>query len=155
MEDFLTALREIEPTATREFYTERSTVKWHHVGGLRKIKEALVSIVDWPAKYPDLFAAGKVRPPRGILFSGPSGTGKTLMAKALAGETGLNFISISGPILFSKWLGESEKALHQIFKKAKQSAPCILFFDEIDGLVSARGYVSDGGAVGAHGQPVF
>jgi transitional endoplasmic reticulum ATPase len=145
MEDFLTALREIEPTATREFYTERSTVKWHHVGGLKKIKETLVSIVDWPAKYPDLFAAGMVRPPRGILFSGPSGTGKTLMARALAGETGLNFISISGPILFSKWLGESEKALHQIFKKAKQSAPCILFFDEIDGLISARGYVGDGG----------
>ena len=145
MEDFLTALREIEPTATREFYTERSTVKWHHVGGLKKIKETLVSIVDWPTKYPDLFAAGKVRPPRGILFSGPSGTGKTLMARALAGETGLNFISISGPILFSKWLGESEKALHQIFKKAKQSAPCILFFDEIDGLISTRGYVSDGG----------
>ena len=145
MEDFLTALREIEPTATREFYTERSTVKWHHVGGLKKIKETLVSIVDWPTKYPDLFAAGKVRPPRGILFSGPSGTGKTLMARALAGETGLNFISISGPILFSKWLGESEKALHQLFKKAKQSAPCILFFDEIDGLISTRGYVSDGG----------
>jgi transitional endoplasmic reticulum ATPase len=145
MEDFLTALREIEPTATREFYTERSTVKWHHVGGLKKIKETLVSIVDWPTKYPDLFAAGKVRPPRGILFSGPSGTGKTLMARALAGETGLNFISISGPILFSKWLVESEKALHQIFKKAKQSAPCILFFDEIDGLISTRGFVSDGG----------
>jgi transitional endoplasmic reticulum ATPase len=144
-EDFLTALREIEPTATREFYTERSTVRWHHVGGLKKIKETLVSIVDWPTRYPDLFAAGKVRPPRGILFSGASGTGKTLMARALAGETGLNFISISGPILFSKWLGESEKALHQIFKKAKQSAPCILFFDEIDGLISTRGYVSDGG----------
>jgi transitional endoplasmic reticulum ATPase len=145
MEDFLAALREIEPTATREFYTERSTVKWHHIGGLSQIKEVLVSIVDWPTKYPDLFAAGKVSPPRGILFSGPSGTGKTLMAKALAGETGLNFISISGPTLFSKWLGESEKALHQIFKKAKQSAPCILFFDEIDGLISTRGFVSDGG----------
>ncbi|HSB04296.1 MAG TPA: AAA family ATPase [Thermodesulfobacteriota bacterium] len=145
MEDFLAALREIEPTATREFYTERSTVKWHHIGGLSQIKEVLVSIVDWPTKYPDLFAAGKVHPPRGILFSGPSGTGKTLMAKALAGETGLNFISISGPTLFSKWLGESEKALHQIFKKAKQSAPCILFFDEIDGLISTRGFVSEGG----------
>jgi transitional endoplasmic reticulum ATPase len=147
MEDFLTALREIEPTATREFYTERSTVKWHHIGGLSKIKETLISIVEWPAKYPDLFAVGKVLPPRGILFSGPSGTGKTLMAKALAGETGLNFISISGPILFSKWLGESEKALHQIFKKAKQSAPCILFFDEIDALVATRGFANDGGAV--------
>jgi len=146
MQDFLTALREIEPTATREFYTERSTVRWHHIGGLSKIKEALISIVDWPARYPDLFAAGKIFPPKGVLFSGPSGTGKTLMAKALAGETGLNFISISGPILFSKWLGESEKALHQIFKKAKQSAPCILFFDEIDALVPTRNLTSDGGA---------
>mgnify|MGYP001027956811 CR=1 FL=1 len=147
MEDFLTALREIEPTATREFYTERSTVKWHHIGGLKRIKETLISIVDWPRKYPEFFNEGKVLPPRGILFSGPSGTGKTLMAKALAGETGLNFISISGPILFSKWLGESEKALHQIFKKAKQSAPCILFFDEIDALVTTRGYGSETGAV--------
>ena len=146
MQDFLTALREIEPTATREFYTERSTVRWHHIGGLSKIKEALISIVDWPSRYSDLFAAGKVFPPKGVLFSGPSGTGKTLMAKALAGETGLNFISISGPILFSKWLGESEKALHQIFKKAKQSAPCILFFDEIDALVPTRNLASDGGA---------
>lgn len=138
MQDFLAALREIEPTATREFYTERSTVKWDHVGGLSSIKHSLISIVDWPKRYPDLFAAGKVFPPRGILFSGPSGTGKTLTAKALAGETGINFISISGPILFSKWLGESEKALHKIFKKAKQSAPCILFFDEIDALVPNR-----------------
>ena len=147
MEDFLTALREIEPTATREFYTERSKVQWHHIGGLKRIRETLLSIVDWPHKFPELFEEGNVRPPRGILFSGPSGTGKTLMAKALAGETGLNFISISGPILFSKWLGESEKALHQIFKKAKQSAPCILFFDEIDALVTNRGHGSDGGAV--------
>ncbi len=147
MEDFLTALREIEPSATREFYTERSKVQWHHIGGLKRIKETLLSIVDWPHKFPELFDEGNVRPPRGVLFSGPSGTGKTLMAKALAGETGLNFISISGPILFSKWLGESEKALHQIFKKAKQSAPCILFFDEIDALVTTRGYGSEGGAV--------
>ena len=147
MEDFLAALREIEPTATREFYTERSTVKWHHIGGLHRIKEALISIVDWPTKYPDLFAEGKVLPPRGILFSGPSGTGKTLMVKALAGETGLNFISVSAPLLFSKWLGESEKALHNLFKKAKQSAPCILFLDEIDALGVARGFVSESGAV--------
>jgi transitional endoplasmic reticulum ATPase len=144
MEDFLTGLREVEPSATREFYTERSTVKWHHVGGLKKIKEALTSIIDLPTQYPDLFALGRVTPPRGILFSGPSGTGKTLMAKALAGETGLNFISISVPILFSKWLGESEKALHQVFKKAKQSAPCILFFDEIDALGMTRHAASEG-----------
>lgn len=143
MEDFLTALREVEPTATREFFTEKSSIKWEDVGGLERIKETLVSIVEWPYKYSDLFSAGNVVPPRGILFSGPSGTGKTLMAKALAGETGLNFISISSPILFSKWLGESEKALHQIFKKAKQSAPCILFFDEIDALLPKRGISSN------------
>jgi transitional endoplasmic reticulum ATPase len=145
MEDFLSALREIEPTATREFYTERSTVRWHHIGGLSGIRQTLVSIVDWPNRYPDLFVRGRISPSRGILFSGPSGTGKTLMARALAGETGLNFITVSGPTLFSKWLGESEKALHQIFKKAKQSAPCILFFDEIDGLISPRGLSHDGG----------
>jgi transitional endoplasmic reticulum ATPase len=146
MDDFLKALREVEPTATREFFTERSTVRWHHIGGLHKIKETLVSIVEWPSRYPDLFAKAKVMPPRGILFSGPSGTGKTLMARALAGETGLNFISISVPTLFSKWLGESEKALHQIFKKAKQSAPCILFFDEIDTLGVTRHVTSEGAA---------
>ena len=147
MDDFLAGLREVEPTATREFYTERSTVKWDHVGGLEEIKETLVSIVDWPARYPDLFNQGKVMPPRGILFCGPSGTGKTLMAKALAGETELNFINISAPILFSKWLGESEKTLHQVFKKAKQSAPCILFFDEIDALGTVRGSAGDTGVV--------
>jgi transitional endoplasmic reticulum ATPase len=147
MEDFLTALREVEPTAIREFYTERSTVRWHHLGGLHEIKEALRTVVDWPIRFPHLFTEGKIAPPRGVLFTGPSGTGKTLMAKALAGETGLNFISISGPIIFSKWLGESEKALHNLFKKAKQSAPCILFFDEIDALIMARGAVTDSGAV--------
>ena len=147
MEDFLGALRGIEPTAIREFYTERSAIKWDHIGGLHKIKEALISIVDWPAKYPDLFTKGKVLPPRGMLFSGPSGTGKTFMAKALAGETGLNFISVSAPLIFSKWLGESEKALYKLFKKAKQSAPCILFFDEIDGLGVARGYISENGVI--------
>ena len=147
MEDFLAALREIEPTATREFFTERSMIKWHHIGGLHKIKETLISIAEWPAKYPGLFQEGNVMPPRGILFSGSSGTGKTIMAKALAGETGLNFISVSVPLLYSKWLGESEKALHKLFKKARQSAPCILFFDEIDAMGLARGFVSDSGAV--------
>ncbi|HME46374.1 MAG TPA: AAA family ATPase [Syntrophorhabdales bacterium] len=147
MEDFLTGLREVEPTATREFYTERSMVSWNDVGGLGYIKDALTAIVDWPTKYPHLFASAKVMPPKGILFTGPSGTGKTLMAKALAGQTGLNFISVSVPILFSKWLGESERALHEIFKKAKQSAPCILFFDEIDSLGFSRTVTSEGGAV--------
>jgi transitional endoplasmic reticulum ATPase len=145
-EDFLAALREIEPTATREFFMERTAAKWEHLGGLKEIKEALISTVEWPYKYPELFSEGRISPFRGILFTGPSGTGKTLMARALAGETGLNFIQISGPILFSKWLGESEKALHEIFKKAKQSAPCILFFDEIEALVPRRGAGSELGA---------
>jgi transitional endoplasmic reticulum ATPase len=145
-EDFLTALREIEPSATREFFTERPTVRWEDVGGLKEIKAALISVVDWPYRYPELFDEGRLSPSRGILFTGPSGTGKTLMAKALANKTGLNFIPISAPILFSKWLGESEKALHEIFKKAKQSAPCILFFDEIDALVVRRGAGSEVGA---------
>ena len=145
-EDFLTALRGIEPSATREFFTERPTVRWEDVGGLKEIKAALISVVDWPSRYPELFDAGRLSPSRGILFTGPSGTGKTLMARALANKTGLNFIPISGPILFSKWLGESEKALHEIFKKAKQSAPCILFFDEIDALVARRGAGSEVGA---------
>ncbi len=145
-EDFLTALREIEPSATREFFLERPTVRWEDVGGLKEIKAALISVVDWPSRYPELFDEGRLSPSRGILFTGPSGTGKTLMAKALANKTGLNFIPISAPILFSKWLGESEKALHEIFKKAKQSAPCILFFDEIDALVARRGAGSEVGA---------
>jgi transitional endoplasmic reticulum ATPase len=145
-EDFLTALREIEPSATREFFTERPTVRWEDVGGLQEVKEALISVVDWPYRYPELFHEGRLAPLRGILFTGPSGTGKTLMARALASKTGLNFIPISGPILFSKWLGESEKALHEIFKKAKQSAPCILFFDDIDALVARRGAGSEVGA---------
>ncbi len=147
MEDFMTALREIEPSATRELLCERSSVKWKDIGGLDKIKETLISIVDWPYKHRELFAEGKISTPKGILLSGTSGTGKTLAAKALAGETGLNFISINGPVLFSKWMGESEKALHEIFKKAKQSAPCILFFDEIDALAPKRGVLAEGGAV--------
>jgi transitional endoplasmic reticulum ATPase len=145
-EDFLTALREVEPTATREFFNERSTLKLGDIGGLAQIKETLLSIVDWPLKYPELFASGKISS-RGILLSGPSGTGKSIMVRALAGETGINFIPISSSILFSKWLGESEKALHGIFKKAKQSAPTILFFDEIDALAPKRGEESGSGAV--------
>jgi len=144
-EDFLTALREVEPTATREFFNERSMLKLGDVGGLAQIKETLLSIVDWPLKYPELFASGRISS-RGILLSGPSGTGKTVMVRALAGETGINFIPISSSILFSKWLGESEKALHGIFKKAKQSAPTILFFDEIDALAPKRGEDTGSGA---------
>ena len=147
MDDFLKGLRAVEPTATREISTERSNVTWQDIGGLKEIKKALAAIIDWPVKYPGLFTSARVMPPRGILFTGPTGTGKTLTAKALAGETGLNFISISVSMLFSKWLGESEKGLHQIFKKAKQSAPCILFFDDIDSLAMTRTVSSEGEAV--------
>ena len=147
MDDFLKGLRAVEPTATREISTERSNVTWQDIGGLKEIKKALAAIIDWPVKYPGLFTSARVMPPRGILFTGPTGTGKTLTAKALAGETGLNFISISVSMLFSKWLGESEKGLHQIFKKAKQSAPCILFFDDIDSLAMTRMVSSEGEAV--------
>jgi transitional endoplasmic reticulum ATPase len=145
MDDFLVALREIEPSATREFLLEKSNLKWEDIGGLETIKEKLVSFIEWPYKYPHLFESARISPPKGILFTGPSGTGKTLMARTLAGETGLNLISIDGPTLFSKWLGESEKAINEIFKKAKQSAPCILFFDEIDALIPKRGLISNEG----------
>jgi transitional endoplasmic reticulum ATPase len=144
MEDFLAALRGIEPTAIREFHTERPSVKWSQVGGLSELKEVLISTIEWPRKYPALFSSGRISPAKAILFTGPSGTGKTLMANALAGETGLSFISINGPILFSKWLGESEKELHRVFKKAKQSAPCLLFFDEIDAVIPSRGSAGAG-----------
>jgi len=147
MDDFLSALREVEPSATREFFTERSTLKLSDIGGLKKIKETLLAIIDWPLKYPELFSAGRVFTTKGILLSGPPGTGKTMMVKALAGETGLNFIPISSPLLFSKWLGESEKTLHEIFKRAKQSAPSLLFFDEIDALLPKRGQSTESGAV--------
>ncbi len=116
MDDFLSALREVEPTATRQFFNERSAFKLSDVGGLTRIKETLISIVDWPLKYPELFASGKISS-HGILLSGPSGTGKTLMVKALAGETGLNFIPISSSTLFSKWLGESEKRCTRYLRK--------------------------------------
>jgi transitional endoplasmic reticulum ATPase len=147
MSDFLSAIREIEPSATREFFTEKPTANFSNVGGLHSIKELLISLIEWPNKYPELFQKAKLHPPRGILFTGPSGCGKTLMAKALAGETGLNFISISSPSIFSKWMGESEKLIHEIFKKAKLSAPTILFFDEIDALISNRTGLSDSGVI--------
>jgi len=145
MNDFLTALREVEPTATREFLSDKPTLKWEDVGGLQSIKEKLISFVEWPYKYPHLFELAKVSPPKGVLFTGPSGTGKTLMAKTLAGQTGLSLITIDVPTLFSKWLGESEKAIKEVFKRAKQSAPCILFFDQIEALVPRRGFHSDEG----------
>ena len=114
-------------------------VSWNDVGGLEEIKQTLIALVDWPLRYGDLFKQIKMETPKGILLSGPSGTGKTLMAKAIATETEINFISVPSPMLFSHWTGQSEKMLIEVFQKARQASPCILFFDEIDALAPERG----------------
>lgn len=138
MEDFLGALREIEPSAIREVFVESPNVHWEDVGGLASLKQHLMEAVEWPLKYPGLFEKGGVNPPKGILLVGPPGCGKTMMAKAVATESQTNFISVKGPALMSKWVGESEKGIREIFHKARQAAPCIIFFDEIDSLVASR-----------------
>jgi transitional endoplasmic reticulum ATPase len=138
MEDFLSALREIEPSAIREVFVESPNVHWGDVGGQSSLKTRLIEAVEWPLKYPQLFEKGGVTPPKGILLVGPPGCGKTLIAKAVATESQTNFISVKGPALMSKWVGESEKGMREIFQKARQAAPCIVFFDEIDALVPTR-----------------
>ncbi len=140
MDNFLTALGEVEPSAIREVFTEVPDVRWEDIGGLEEVKEILKETVEWPLKYPELFAQAKTAPPKGILLYGPPGTGKTLLAKGVANESEVNFISVKGPALMSKWMGESEKGVREVFKKARQAAPCIIFFDEIDALAPIRGY---------------
>ena len=139
MNDFLTALQTVEPSAMREVFVEVPNVSWNDVGGLSEIKARLVEAVEWPLQYPELFARAGIKPPKGILLSGPPGCGKTLLAKALASEVNVNFISVKGPELLSKYVGESERAVRDVFRKARQAAPCIVAFDEIDALVPARG----------------
>ncbi|MEW6685003.1 MAG: CDC48 family AAA ATPase [Candidatus Edwardsbacteria bacterium] len=139
MDNFMEALKEIEPSAIREVFIEIPDVKWSDVGGLEDIKKQLIEAIEWPLKYPELFTKAKTRPPKGILLHGPPGTGKTLVAKAVANESGVNFISVKGPQLMSKYLGESEKGIRQVFKKAKQASPTIVLFDEIDAVVPIRG----------------
>jgi transitional endoplasmic reticulum ATPase len=139
MDDFIGALREVEPSAIREVFVEVPDVHWDDIGGLKSIKDRLVEAVEWPLKYPHLFEKAGVRPPKGVLLSGPPGCGKTLLAKAIATESQANFISVKGPSLLSKYVGESEKGVREVFHKARQAAPCIIFFDEIDSLVAARG----------------
>ncbi|MBI5560300.1 MAG: CDC48 family AAA ATPase [Deltaproteobacteria bacterium] len=139
MDDFMEALKDVEPSALREVFVEVPDVKWTDVGGLEDIKRALREAVEWPLRYPELFKHAGTRPPKGILLCGPPGTGKTLVAKALATESEVNFISVKGPELMSKWIGESEKGVREIFHKAKQASPCIVFFDEIESLVPRRG----------------
>ncbi|MBI5114940.1 CDC48 family AAA ATPase [Candidatus Poribacteria bacterium] len=142
MEDFLEALREVEPSAIREVFVEVPDVRWQHLGGLSEVKARLIEAVQWPLKYPQLFESAGIKPPKGILLSGPPGCGKTMLAKALATESAVNFISVKGPSLLSKWVGESEKGVREVFHKARQAAPCIVFFDEIDSLIPARGGLS-------------
>jgi transitional endoplasmic reticulum ATPase len=139
MPDFQAALREIEPSTTREVYVEVSETSWDDIGGLADIKALLTEGVEWPLRYPDIYANAKVEAPRGVLLSGPPGSGKTLMARALANQCEASFISIKGPELLSKWVGESEKGIREIFRRAKQAAPCIVFFDELDALAPRRG----------------
>jgi len=139
MDNFLEAMKEIEPSAIREFFVEVPDVKWDDVGGLENIKEELKEAVEWPLKHSDIFKKANTNPPKGILLYGEPGTGKTLLAKAVANESGVNFISVKGPSLMSKYVGESERGIREVFKKAKQASPTILFFDEIDSLVPKRG----------------
>jgi len=139
MEDFINAYREITPTAMREVAIEVPTVHWDDIGDLEAAKQELRESVEWPLKNPDVFKRMGIKPPRGILLFGPPGCGKTLLARAVATESEANFISIKGPEVFSKWVGESERAIREVFRKARMSAPAIIFFDEIDALVPRRG----------------
>src|SRR5689334_11820047 len=139
MQDFVDVTKEMEPSAMREVFVEVPDVKWEDIGGLGDIKQELQEAVEWPLKYQRAFAYTDATPPKGILLYGPPGTGKTLMAKAAANESEANFISIKGPELLSKWVGESEKGVREIFRKARQAAPCIIFFDEMDAIAPIRG----------------
>lgn len=138
-DDFLAALREVDPSALREVFVEVPTTTWEDVGGLDAPKRLLRELLEWPLQYGDLFEAAGVKPLKGVLLSGPPGCGKTLLAQAAASATQVNFISVKGPALLSKYIGESERAVREVFHKAKQAAPCLVFFDEIDALVPRRG----------------
>jgi transitional endoplasmic reticulum ATPase len=139
MQDFIDVINEMEPSAMREVFVEVPDVKWDDIGGLLSIKQELQEAVEWPLKYQGIFKYADASPPKGILLYGPPGTGKTLIAKAAANESEANFISIKGPELLSKWVGESEKGVREVFRKARQAAPCIIFFDEIDAIAPRRG----------------
>jgi len=139
MEDFMNAFREITPTALREIEVEVPNVRWGDVGGLEGVKQELKEAVEWPLKYPNAFKRLGIDPPKGILLYGPPGCGKTLLAKAVATESEANFVSVKGPEIFSKWVGESERAIRELFRKARQVAPSVIFIDEIDAIAPMRG----------------
>jgi len=142
MDNFREAMKDVEPSAIREVFVEIPDVKWEDVGGLENIKEELKEAVEWPLEHSDVFKKVNTNPPKGILLYGLPGTGKTLLAKAIANESGVNFISVKGPALISMYVGESEKAIRKVFKIAKQASPSILFFDEIDSIIPRRGSAS-------------
>jgi transitional endoplasmic reticulum ATPase len=139
MNDLVDALKDVEPSAMREVLVESPNVKWADIGDMEEVKQQLMESIEWPIKYPEVFEYAKTKPPKGILLYGPPGTGKTLLAKAIASESEANFLSIKGPELLSKWVGESEKGVRETFRKAKQAAPSIIFFDEIDAITPQRG----------------
>ncbi len=147
VDDFMNAYREITPTAMREVYIEIPSVNWADVGGLTNVKQELQEAVEWPLKKPEVFTRVGIRPPKGILLFGPPGCGKTMLARAVATESEANFISIKGPELFSKWVGESEKAIREVFRRGRTAAPSIVFFDELDSVAPRRGMgLGDSGA---------
>jgi transitional endoplasmic reticulum ATPase len=137
--DLESALKDVHPSAMREVQIQRPNVKWQDIGGLIDVKEELAEAIEWPLKHKDLFDQADVRPPKGLLLYGPPGTGKTMIAKAIATTSEANFISVKGPELLSKWVGESEKGIREVFRKARQAAPCIVFFDELDAVAPHRG----------------
>lgn len=142
-QDFEEALRDVQPSAMREVLVQKPNVRWDDIGGLQKVKEELAEAIEWPLKHADLFTEADVKPPKGILLYGPPGTGKTMIAKAVATTSEANFISIKGPELISKWVGESEKGVREVFRKARQAAPCVIFFDELDAIAPRRGSEGD------------
>ena len=146
--DFIGAMKSVSPSALREIFVEVPDVKWGDIGGLEKVKQELKEAVEWPMKYPDAFKRMGIRPSKAVLLYGPPGCGKTLLAKACASESEANLIAVKGPELLSMWVGESERAVREVFKKAKQTAPTIILFDEIDALAPRRsGDVSAGSHV--------
>ncbi len=144
-QDFLEALKDVQPSALREVTVQVPKVKWQDIGGLEKVKEELKKAIEWPLKHAELFKDMGIKPPKGVLLYGPPGCGKTLLAKAVANESEANFIAVKGPELLSMYVGESEKAIRKVFRKARQAAPCIVFFDEIDAIASERSTSLDSG----------
>jgi transitional endoplasmic reticulum ATPase len=139
MDDFRAALCEVSPSAIRELFVDIPDVRWEDVGGLDDVRRRLIESVQWPIKYPDLYKQAGVKPPKGLLLAGPPGVGKTLIAKAIANESGVNVISVKGPALMSRYVGDSEQGVRELFHKARQASPCIIFLDEVDSVVPSRG----------------